>query len=278
MAKLYQKLQLLTGYDDWPKAIITEQMFNEPVYEIRRKEKRIRVWYYMLVPVNKLADLKANRQKSMIDIKNFGRMIEYFNNRDEIKQMSGSAIESPKIFQKWIAEHYNSFATIDETISLTYINDDIRICAIQRAIPQQEIGVKFRYFVHQQFYYIKLTDDLPSNLAHRAGLKSYDRIMSFNGINIENDTLDQFLNRIDTERHLPIQILVCSPVTYEHYKSNKKFFHYDLPIIQCLTSIYATLSNKHASNFHTSTSEVYVVNTIFWAVLWENISIISTVS
>lgn len=116
---------------------------------------------------------------------------------------------------------------------------------MQRAIPQQRLGVQLRYFIQQRFHYIKLNDDLPLSLASRAGLKSYDRILFFNGINVENETYDQILHRFEMERQRPVQMLVCSPATYEHYKTTQKSFTCDLPTIQHLKPIYATSSNQY---------------------------------
>jgi C-terminal processing protease CtpA/Prc len=114
---------------------------------------------------------------------------------------------------------------------------------MQRAVPEQKLGVNLRYHRQQRIHYIELTEGLPSSLAHRAGLKNYDRIISFNGINIQNGTEDQFYKRFDVERHLPVQLLVCSPATYQHYKSNNKLLHSDLPTIQRLKPVYAISSN-----------------------------------
>ncbi|CAF4419276.1 unnamed protein product, partial [Rotaria sp. Silwood2] len=162
---------------------------------------------------------------------------------------------------------------VDENINLTYTDDDIRLCTMQRAVPQQRIGVYFHYFAPQRFHYIKLTEDAPSSLARRAGLKNYDRIIFLNGVNIENDNYDQFYYRFDTERHLPVQMLVCSPATYEHYKTNKKLFHNDLTTIQRLKPVYATST----SDSDTDMSTVSVDNSIFCAVQWENSIIVSIV-
>ncbi|CAF3804948.1 unnamed protein product [Rotaria sp. Silwood1] len=144
---------------------------------------------------------------------------------------------------------------------------------MQRAIPQQKIGVYFNYLTQHRFHYIKLTDNLPSSLARRAGLKDYDRIISFNGVNVESDTHDQLVHRFHTERHLPVQMLACSPATYAHYKENNKLFHNDLPIIQRLKPVYATTT----SDFNTDTPAVSISNEIFCAIHWENNSIVSTV-
>lgn len=111
-------------------------------------------------------------------------------------------------------------------------------------IPQQLLGVYRRHYHRQErFHYMELLEDLPSSLARRSGIKKYDRVIFFNGINIENDTYDQFAIRFELSKHLPIQMLVCSPSTYAHYKANKKPFHLDLPTVQRLTPVYATTSN-----------------------------------
>ncbi|CAF3806983.1 unnamed protein product [Rotaria sp. Silwood1] len=167
-----------------------------------------------------------------------------------------------------------SLAALDESINLAYTNDDIRLCIMQRAIPQQKIGVSLLYFAPKQFHYVKLTADLPSSLARRAGLKNYDRIIFLNGLNIENDTHNKFYSRFDTTRHLPIQMLVCSPATYTYYKTNKKQFHINLPTIQHLTPVFATSTSES----HTEIPAVSVDNDSFYAVRWENSDIVSTVS
>lgn len=133
-------------------------------------------------------------------------------------------------------------ASVDENVNLTYEKDDIRLCTMQRAIPQQLIGIGRYYHRQEQFHYIKLSEKFPSSLAHQAGLKSYDRIISLNGINIENDTMGKLSERFNTQLHLPVQMLVCNPATYAHYKANKKLLHTDLPTVQRLKPVYDTLS------------------------------------
>ncbi|CAF1078251.1 unnamed protein product [Rotaria sordida] len=273
MAKFYENLQKsLTSYEDRPKAIITEQTFSESAYLIRGKDRRRSAWYYILIPTNKFADLKVLQSDAKIDIPNFGRLIEYLDNRDEIKPMSGWGINPPKIIQTWIAEHYDS-ASIDENISLIYEKDDIRLCTMQRAIPEQKLGFFLCYYRKQHFYYIKFYDDSESSLGYRAGIKNFDRIIALNGVNIEQDTIDQLLRRFNVDRHLPVQMLVCSPATYAYYRSNEKLLHSDLSTVQHLKPVYAT----SMSDFNRDTSEISVDNESFYAVQWENGSIVSTV-
>ncbi|CAM4979087.1 unnamed protein product [Rotaria socialis] len=274
MAELYEKLQkLLTSYADLPKDIITDRKLNESVYLIRGKDGTRRAWHFILVPSHKRADIKAHSAGSTISIDDFGSCVKYRNNRDEIKSMSGYGEEPPKILRNWMQKHYG-YVAVDESVNLTYTNDDIRLCTIQRTIPQQTIGVVFHYFAPQRFHYITLTEDSPPSLTRRAGIKSFDRIIFLNGVNIENDTCDDMLFRFDTARHLPIQMLVCSPATYEHYKTNKKQFHLDLPSIQHVKPVFATST----SDFDADTTSVSIDNESFYAVRWENSNIVSTVS
>jgi hypothetical protein len=116
---------------------------------------------------------------------------------------------------------------------------------MQRAIPQQLLGVRLYQFDREEkFHYIELIKDLPLSLACRGGIKNYDRIICFNGVNIENHTYDQLDQRFESERHLPVQMLVCSPATYAHYKDNNKSIHSDLPTVQRLKPVYATSSKS----------------------------------
>ncbi|CAF4686927.1 unnamed protein product, partial [Rotaria sp. Silwood2] len=95
MAKVYKKLQLLTSYEDWPKAIITEQIFSDTVFIIRGKDGGRPAWHYLMVPVNKLADLKAQQPGTIIDVTKFGRLMKYFNNRDKVMPLSGWGTDPP---------------------------------------------------------------------------------------------------------------------------------------------------------------------------------------
>jgi hypothetical protein len=136
-------------------------------------------------------------------------------------------------------------ASVDENISLIYEQDDIRLCTMQRAIPEQFLGVLL--YTNRRLkpmHYIKLIDNFQVSLAQRAGMKNYDRLITLNGVNIENDTYDQFLERFDSQFHLPVQMLVCSPATYAHYKDNNMSIHIDLPTVQRLKPVYATSSNS----------------------------------
>ncbi|CAF4900088.1 unnamed protein product [Rotaria sp. Silwood1] len=273
MAKAYDKLQgLLMNYEDWPKSTVTEQKSSEDLSLFRGKSQGRPAWHYVIVPQHNFTIVQALKGNSTVNVTDLGRIVQYRNNRDEIKNMSGWGDNPPRIIQNWLSTHYSS-AAVDENISLTDTNDDIRLCTMQRAIPEQRLEIGLHYFIPQKFYYIKLIEDSPSSLARRAGLKSYDRVIFLNGVNIENDSPMQFDHRFDIDRHCPVQMLVCSPATYDHYKANKMNFSCDLPSVQRLKPIYATST----SNSHTDIPTVRFDNETFYAVQWESSNIISTV-
>jgi hypothetical protein len=173
----------------------------------------------------------------------------------------------------------------DENTKFEYENDDIRICTIQRIIPSQLIGI-YRYYNKQgRFHYIKLFDDFKTSLAYRAGIQNYDRLICLNGINIENETLDQITKYFKSQLNNPIQLLVCSPSTYQYYKSNNIIIHSNLPTVQHLKPVFdisCKTRNKNSfcfsfilvSNENIST----IVNENFCVIQLENNDIIYIVS
>jgi hypothetical protein len=115
---------------------------------------------------------------------------------------------------------------------------------MQRIIPSQLLGISLCYHKQRRFHSIELSGDFESSLAYRAGMKNCDRVICFNDIDIEEDTVDQFVERFDAQLHLPVQMLVCSPATYEHYKSNNKRIHFDLSTVQHLKPVFDISCNK----------------------------------
>jgi C-terminal processing protease CtpA/Prc len=130
---------------------------------------------------------------------------------------------------------------VDENASLIYMRDDIRFCTMQRSTPDQLLGIYRCYHRHEKFHYIKLNEDFQSTLAHRAGVKTYDRLIELNGVNIEDETFEQFEKRFKSQVHHPTQMLVCSPATYAHYRSIKKRIHSDIPTVKYLTPVHGTV-------------------------------------
>ena len=174
---------------------------------------------------------------------------------------------------------------------MIYEQDDIRLCTMQRAIPEQRLGISCDYDKRHRSHFIKLTEDVQSTLAIRAGIKHYDRVISFNGVNIEHETFNQLMDRFDLNRNAPVQILVCSPATYVHYKTHKMRLHNDLPTVQRLKPVYATSSNEPrfeytsyllilffiASDSNTDRPAVSIDKDSFCVVQWENTNMIAIV-
>ncbi len=129
---------------------------------------------------------------------------------------------------------------IGKSTPLIYFRDDIRLCTIQRVIPEQPLGIFLHYHRHERFHYIKLSDDYQSTLAFCAGIKPFDRVIEYNGINIENDSAETFQKTIDDIRDQPFQLLVCDPVTYAYYKKNHKHLHSKLDTIKHHQSVRDT--------------------------------------
>lgn len=111
---------------------------------------------------------------------------------------------------------------------------------MQRETRDEKLGIYTLYHRHQSFHYIELVEDFQFSLAYRAGLKNYDRIIELNGVNIEQDTAEEFHKRFQSQRHLPTQMLLCSAATYAHYKMNKKTIHRDLPTVKRLKLVKGT--------------------------------------
>lgn len=114
---------------------------------------------------------------------------------------------------------------------------------MQRAISEQKLGVQFNYHRQEQFHYLKLTEDLEMSLACRGGLKKYDRIISINGIDIQDKTVDEFMQIFDAQKYLPMQLLVCSPATYQFYKEHKRQTHINLQNAKIIKPVFASTSD-----------------------------------
>ncbi|CAF4165867.1 unnamed protein product [Rotaria sp. Silwood2] len=187
--------------------------------------------------------------------------------------MFGWGFNPPEIIQTWIEEHYDP-ASIDGNISLIYERDDIRLCTIQRAVPQQKLGFYAYYHRKEHFHYIQFNDNWESSLTYRAGIKNFDRIIELNGVNIEKDTPHELRSRFSADQHLPVQMLVCSPATYIHYRSTEKPLHSHLRTVHHVKPLYATSTSDSDTN---AKKEVSVGHHNFCAVQWENSCTISTV-
>ena len=108
------------------------------------------------------------------------------------------------------------------------------MCTIQRAISAQRLSIFLYYHRHERFHYIKLSGDDKSAFVLGAGIRPFDRVIEFNGTNIEEDSADSLKQKIDDPTNQLFQLLICSPATYAHYKRYKKHLHSNLDTVQRL--------------------------------------------
>lgn len=193
---------------------------------------------------------------------------------------------------QFLIKYLTDSASIDEHVNLTYEKDDIRLCTMQRLTPKQKLGFYVYYHRKERFHYIEFYGNWQSSLAYRAGIKNFDRIIEMNEINVENDTSEQLRKRFFTDENLPIQMLVCSPATYIHYRSTVKLLHSHLRTVHHLKPVYAEPSNSFlaliyfifqiidsiaAVDSNADKRGVSDFNQSFFAVLWEHSSTITVV-
>jgi len=257
----------LTSYEDRPIDAITKQKFTESLYIIRGKDQGLAAWHYILVSIENVSSLRNQLPGETIDITKFGRLVIYKTKLSDNKQASGWGTDPPQMFKTWIEDQYGTkinhslipkkkkivfclldTASVDENVDLKYIKDDIRLCTMQRAIIEQKLGVQFHYHRQEQFHYLKLTDDLQSSLARRAGLKKYDRIISINGISVQGQTFNEFMELFDSEKDRPTQMLVCCPATYQFYKEHHRQIHINLSTVKITKPVFASSSNNKTKN------------------------------
>lgn len=127
------------------------------------------------------------------------------------------------------------------------------MCRIQRSQSNELIGIYRFYNSQGNFHYVKLFDQYEETLAYRAGIRNYDRLISINGFNIENETFEQITKRFQNSLNNPLEILVCNPSTFHFYKSNQRILHSNLPTVQHLQqyspSIFLHLLDSFISPF-----------------------------
>ena len=132
---------------------------------------------------------------------------------------------------------YSDPLAVDEKSLAIYTTDDIRLCTITQNALDQPLGFDRFYHRHERFHYIKLTDNYQVTLAYRAGLKSFDRLIEINEVNVQNDTVEQLNKRFNERTTLTLRLLVCDPTTYEHHQKKKKIIRHQLPTVKRLDPV-----------------------------------------
>jgi len=88
---------------------LTKQIWNDSLFLIRGKDDGIPAWHYILVPYNKINDLKNHQSGSIINCNQFGTIIQYRDNNGQIYPSSGWGINPSYSFQTWIENQYGFF-------------------------------------------------------------------------------------------------------------------------------------------------------------------------
>ncbi|CAF3664815.1 unnamed protein product [Rotaria sordida] len=268
--------------------VITEQTCTEHLRLLRSQENGQPVCHYILVPYDKISIIKRYEKGEKISITNCYRIIEYRDEKGKVRRASTYGQNPSEKLSNWINKQYGRIdkyifsnelsliaiigpAAIDKYTTLVYVEDDIRLCTMQRSNLDHLIGLSYQFHNFEHFYYIEsLKDESNSKLAFCAGVKCFDRVIEFNGVNIEGDSEDELLNRIDKSNVLTIQLLVCSPATYAHYKSKNKHIHSNLETVKVMRPVNDKLTTSLAGSEQIRSDE-------YCAVRWEDDSGVSTV-
>jgi hypothetical protein len=72
----------------------------------RGEDEGVPAWHCVLVPIGKVADSKAQKPGTAIDVTNFGRFIKYHDNQGNIREMSGWGTGPSKMLRRWAKKHY----------------------------------------------------------------------------------------------------------------------------------------------------------------------------
>ncbi|CAF1133487.1 unnamed protein product [Adineta ricciae] len=214
-----------------PIEVLTRQKCDESVYVLNGKDGDQPAWHIILISYEKYINLDSRNIGPYIRVEDLGRNIQYRNKAGEICQASGYGLHPPEKLMKWINENYDPYA-INEDNTLVYTADDIRLCTINKTAAAEFLHKALHYHRHEEFHYIRLHDHQRSTVAVHAGLKPFDRVIEYNGVNVEDDSVQSLRQKINSTNKPWIQLLLCSPATYVHYKTNHKHLHSNLDTVQ----------------------------------------------
>jgi hypothetical protein len=99
--------------------VITRQTCSESIDIMRGKDGDRSAWHVILVSYEKLAALKQKNIRTMIQVEDFGRNIEYRDKAGVVCQASGYGTGPPEQLMKWINENYGkSYLCSDRMFNL----------------------------------------------------------------------------------------------------------------------------------------------------------------
>lgn len=96
----------LWTYKGRPAYLMTGADIGDSPFLIRVTDQGCAGWHYILVPAEKVAALRAQMSCGAIDLTQFGRVIINFDDRSEIKQLSGWGEDPPARIQAWVENNY----------------------------------------------------------------------------------------------------------------------------------------------------------------------------
>ncbi len=99
----------MSSYEDRPEEIIIEPKISDTVILIRGKDNGREAWHYILVPIDKLADCRAQPAGSNIDVTDYGEIMKYRNHQGRTESTSGWGRDPPKMLEIWLHEHYGQY-------------------------------------------------------------------------------------------------------------------------------------------------------------------------
>jgi len=133
----------------------------------------------------------------------------------------------------------NSISRSTGQPAILSIQDDIRLCTINRADASDPFGIELNYHKREQFHSLSLTpgrDGGRSN-AEAAGIRTDDRLIEINGQNIQKLDHDQVTNLIRSIKYPEaLQMLVADVSTYENYRAKNQPIHQRLPNVKIMPS------------------------------------------
>lgn len=87
--------------------------------------------------------------------------------------------------------------------------------------------------------------------AELAGIKTDDRLIEINGLNIQNFDHEQVTQRIRGVRYPePLEVLVADIPTYDYYKQQQKLIHRSLPNVKVMPPNRPARSVSPSSSRH----------------------------
>src|SRR5690348_5779907 len=88
-----------------PKIELTKQTWSDTPFIIRGTDEGVPAWHYILVPFNKLLDLKNQQIGASFDCTKFDSIIKYRDDQGLPFPMSGWGRDPPITLQTWFDEH-----------------------------------------------------------------------------------------------------------------------------------------------------------------------------